>query len=1038
MMVFRAVEGSLLNQGSVSGTDTTPFGLREDTRAVRIFIDNPTAILQQGAEQTVINSTASGTGVTIQGEGSAIVTTVGKTITVSGGLPDDSASIDELTTVSGFLQTQINDINIDAILGTDGIEVVSGTSTVTVSGFRNEFISTSGSLQAQIDNNASSVIQNASDITENTSLIVTTSGHLQGQIDGINVDELEDAILGEDGIAVISGSNSVTVSGFKGEFVSASGSLQNQIDNIDINEIEPAIVGDDGISVTSGTNITVSGFRSEFVAASGSLSQEIDSDISAHAAVSDAHHSRYTDPEAVAATENARVTVSGHLQAQINNIDVDEPEPAIVGEDGIIIASGTVTTISGFRGEFVLASGSLQSQIDSIDVDEADVSSLNTLQGDLTLAVTGGLGIESAGSTITISGGQGDVSQEDLTTVSGHLQNQINSIDVDEPEDAILGEDGVTIVSGSNTVTVSGFRGEFVSASGSLQSQLDNLDDQFATDSELSVLSGTLSQEIDDDILVHTSNSSAHHTRYSKEENDALLGTDGNTVISGANTITLQSFRPEFVAASGSLSSDINQNATDISDNTDLIVTTSGYLQGQINNIDPDEIEDAILGTDGNTVISGSNSVTVSGFRTEFVSASGSLQTQIDILDDTFATDSELVTVSGHLQSEIDAVNVDELEPAIVGVDGIAVISGTNTTVSGFRDELIAVSGSLSQEIDSDISAHAAITDAHHSRYTDSEAIAATEGARVTVSGHLQNQIDAVDVDELEDAVVGTDGITVTSGSNEISISGFRTEFVSASGSLQSVIDNKVSKAGDTVSGTLEFTEFNPGGTTQIISFPSAAGTGDTTDVEIFLGGGGDDTETGTFTFRFDGTTATTANDLRFDLGGIGNGNAIPTVTFRTQADFFGGLGYGFKANLDLLNIGFTLFSESAFITPVLSFNNTLQDIRINAGDGDATVFNVDNNDTDFQVKSTTDSFLIFGNGFTDSVGIGTNIPGYKLEVDGDFAAVSGTFTDILNLDTKTSDPGSPNAGDVWIRSDTQEIRWYDGTNTLAVSGTIV
>ena len=38
---------------------------------------------------------------------------------------------------------------------------------------------------------------------------------------------------------------------------------------------------------------------------------------------------------------------------------------------------------------------------------------------------------------------------------------------------ALIGADGITIISGTNLITVSGFRNEFVSASGSLQTQID-------------------------------------------------------------------------------------------------------------------------------------------------------------------------------------------------------------------------------------------------------------------------------------------------------------------------------------------------------------------------------------------------------------------------------------------------------------------------------------------------------------------------------------------------------------------------------------
>ena len=66
---------------------------------------------------------------------------------------------------------------------------------------------------------------------------------------------------------------------------------------------------------------------------------------------------------------------------------------------------------------------------------------------------------------------------------------------------------------------------------------------------------------------------------------------------------------------------------------------------------------DAITGSDGITTVSGTDTIDVGGFRTEFVNASGTLQTSIDTnTTNITANVTEILTVSGHLQSEIDAV----------------------------------------------------------------------------------------------------------------------------------------------------------------------------------------------------------------------------------------------------------------------------------------------------------------------------------------------------------------------------------------------
>ncbi|MBD3260968.1 MAG: hypothetical protein GF334_04700 [Candidatus Altiarchaeales archaeon] len=105
-MVFRAVEGQVVSLGSVSGTDGTPIGLYEPTHAQRVFLENP--FLVPNFEQTVINSTASGSGVQVVGGGIVNVSTAGQTITVSGPAFEEveGPDVDSLNTLTGTLTLQ--------------------------------------------------------------------------------------------------------------------------------------------------------------------------------------------------------------------------------------------------------------------------------------------------------------------------------------------------------------------------------------------------------------------------------------------------------------------------------------------------------------------------------------------------------------------------------------------------------------------------------------------------------------------------------------------------------------------------------------------------------------------------------------------------------------------------------------------------------------------------------------------------------------------------------------------------------------------
>ena len=160
-------------------------------------------------------------------------------------------------------------------------------------------------------------------------------------------------------------------------------------------------------------------------------------------------------------------------------------------------------------------------------------------------------------------------------------------------------------------------------------------------------------------------------------------------------------------------------------------------------------VSNALEGADGITVTSGSSIDTLTGFRTEFVNASGSLQSQIDVVeagdvDDVnsvtgsvviagagevvVTTAGQTITVSGtdHTAGGGSQAN------ALIGADGITVTSGVSEdTITGFRTEFVNASGTLSTEIDDDIATHAAIADSHHAKYTAAEAVTALWTSRV-------------------------------------------------------------------------------------------------------------------------------------------------------------------------------------------------------------------------------------------------------------------------------------------------------------------
>lgn len=85
-------------------------------------------------------------------------------------------------TISGAAGAGDTDTVSDALVGADGITVISGvptTSETTVSGFRTEFVSASGSLQTQIDGASLTVKEtDGSPLVTNVNTIIVTTGTL--------------------------------------------------------------------------------------------------------------------------------------------------------------------------------------------------------------------------------------------------------------------------------------------------------------------------------------------------------------------------------------------------------------------------------------------------------------------------------------------------------------------------------------------------------------------------------------------------------------------------------------------------------------------------------------------------------------------------------------------------------------------------------------------------------------------------------------------------------------------------------------------
>lgn len=172
------------------------------------------------------------------------------------------------------------------------------------------------------------------------------------------------------------------------------------------------------------------------------------------------------------------------------------------------------------QSELSAASGTLQTDIDT------RTGPINGLTGTTTVTGVGLVNTITAGTTITISGTEPNEADLDHGGLSGlgdddHPQ-YLNDTrgDAKYVHQALTGFDGITVASGSNTISFTSFRTEFTNASGTLQTDIDGKLENVSGEDH-----GTLSGLTDDD-----------HSQYVL----AAGGRDitGNQVIGGDLTVS--------------------------------------------------------------------------------------------------------------------------------------------------------------------------------------------------------------------------------------------------------------------------------------------------------------------------------------------------------------------------------------------------------------------------------------------------------------------------------------------------------------------
>lgn len=184
--------------------------------------------------------------------------------------------------------------------------------------------------------------------------------------------------------------------------------------------------------------------EAELSSASGTLSTQITTDISTHTGITDAHHSRYTDSEAIGATEASRFTMSGTLSAEIDS-DISthaadgsahhvryadsEAIAALEPTTSALAASGVATDINVATNaaEILTVSGHLQSGIDAVEA--SDVDSVNAGTGAITITGTTGVNTITSGSTITLTSQDNEIDHDALLNFASNEHFTEASID---------------------------------------------------------------------------------------------------------------------------------------------------------------------------------------------------------------------------------------------------------------------------------------------------------------------------------------------------------------------------------------------------------------------------------------------------------------------------------------------------------------------------------------------------------------------------------------------------------------------------------
>ncbi|MCK4529384.1 hypothetical protein KAW18_18625, partial [candidate division WOR-3 bacterium] len=510
--------------------------------------------------------------------------------------------------------------------------------------------------------------------------------------------------------------------------------------------------------------------ESEVDTISGSLSAEIDSDISTHTSNADVHHAQSHNIASHSDTDSTGV--------QLNEL-VGSGDTILHKHDTLYYTESEVDTISGSlntkidgksdtshlhddryytESEIDTISGSLSSEIDSdisTHTSNADVhhnESHNIASHSDTTASGAQLNTLVGGGNTTLHIHDGRYyTESEIDTISGTLQTDIDgkantshnhtSTDItdfneatdDRVNNLLVGGDNITLTydDNVNTLTISGSAGNGGVSNHSSLTELDYASaghtgfqpaGDYATDSELTTLSGNLQTNIDG----KSDTSHLHDDRYYTES-------EIDTISGSLNTAK----------------SDVGHSHTE-SDISDLDKYTQAEVDGLITTIsgkldDHNEMNNLDYASSGHTGFQPSGDYATDS---ELTSTSGVLQTDIDgksntghthddryytetelnngQLDNRYYTESEVDTISGTLQTNI---------------DGKSDTNHTHDNRYYTESEVDTISGTLQTDIDtravSSGAEHDSFSDFIANEHIDHSGVTITAGTGLTGGGNI-------------------------------------------------------------------------------------------------------------------------------------------------------------------------------------------------------------------------------------------------------------------------------------------------------------